>query len=312
MRKLLTMLALAAMVVLAGACGSSENGGSPAKNPSEKGTPGKAERPTPVETVQVAYKETAAESTAKTSFEITMTGPPANPEASGQSDPVTMTGQGVMDFSGAASSMTVEMLGMGGLEMRQIGDTAYVKMPEDLVAQMPGAKPWMEMDLDAVSRQQDGANLGQMQSGVAQDPTGQLEYLRDVSDSVEKVGVEEVRGIRTTRYEAVVDLEKGVAGQDAEAREAHDQMVEKLVASKFPVEVWLDDKNRVRRYALDATVPVPEGAASPSASGEDAKMRTRMVAEYYDFGTPVDVQAPPQNQTMDGSKLLAGEQPVAR
>ena len=33
-----------------------------------------------------------------------------------------------------------------------------------------------------------------------------------------------------------------------------------------------------------------------------------MVAEYYDFGTPVDVQAPPQDQTMDGSKLLAGGQ----
>ena len=87
MRKLLTVLALAAMVVLAGACGSSENGGSPAKNPPEKGTPEKAERPTPVETVQVAYKETAAESTAKTSFEITTTGPPVNPETSGPSAP---------------------------------------------------------------------------------------------------------------------------------------------------------------------------------------------------------------------------------
>ena len=208
--------------------------------------------------------------------------------------------------------MTVEMLGMGGFEMRQIGDTVYMKMPEDLVAQMPGAKPWMEMDLDAASRQHDGVNLDQMQSGVAQDPTGQLEYLRDVSDSVEKVGVEEVRGVRTTRYEAVVDLEKEVAGQDAGAREAHDQMVEKLGASKFPVEVWLDDENRVRRYALDVSVPMPENAASPDASQGDDKMRTRMVAEYYDFGTPVDVQAPPQDQTMDGSKLLAGEQPVAR
>ncbi len=41
-------------------------------------------------------------------------------------------------------------------------------------------------------------------------------------------------------------------------------------------------------------------------------MRTQTVAEYYDFGVPVDVQAPSQDQTMDGSKLLAGGQPAAQ
>lgn len=41
-------------------------------------------------------------------------------------------------------------------------------------------------------------------------------------------------------------------------------------------------------------------------------MRTQMVAEYYDFGTPVDVQAPPPDQTMDGSTLFSGQQPVVQ
>jgi hypothetical protein len=120
--------------------------------------------------------------------------------------------------------------------------------------------------------------------------------------------VEEVRGVRTTRYEAVVDLEGEVAGQDAGAREARDEMVEKLGASKFPVEVWLDDKNRVRRCAMDVTVPVPENAPEMPGGG---KMQTGIVAEYYDFGVPVDVQAPPPGQTTDGSKLLSGQQPGA-
>ena len=113
MRKLLVVLAIMAMVVFAGACGASENGGSSAKNPAEKGAPAKAERPTPVETVQVAYRETAAESTARTSFEVTA-GQLAGPEASGRTDPATMTGQGVVDFSGVASSMTVSMTGNPG------------------------------------------------------------------------------------------------------------------------------------------------------------------------------------------------------
>lgn len=121
--------------------------------------------------------------------------------------------------------------------------------------------------------------------------------------------MEEVRDVQTTRYEAVVDLERGDTGQDAEAWEAHDEMVEKLGASKFPVEVWLDDKNRVRRYAMDVTVPVPEDAPEMPEGG---KMQTSIVAEYYDFGTPVDVQAPPPDQTTEGSRLLSGQRPAAQ
>jgi hypothetical protein len=84
-------------------------------------------------------------------------------------------------------------------------------------------------------------------------------------------------------------------------------VVEKFGASKFPVEVWLDDKNRVRRCAMD--VPVPENAPEMPEGGE---MQTSIVAEYYDFGTPVDVRAPLPGQTTDGSKLLSGQQPAAQ
>ncbi len=79
-RKLLIMMALTAVVVLVGACDSPETGGSPTKkNPSQNGTPAKAEGPTPLETVQVAYRETAAERTARISYEATTTGPSVGP-----------------------------------------------------------------------------------------------------------------------------------------------------------------------------------------------------------------------------------------
>lgn len=313
-RKLLILSALAAMVVLAGACGTSESGGSPAKDLEEKRLPAQAERPTAVETVQVAYKDTAAARTARTYFEATTTAPAADPQSTARAKPMTFTmrGQGVIDFSGAASSMTMEMPGMGGFEMRQVENKIYMKVPEEFAAQMSGAKPWVEMDLDAVSRQQGSVNLGQMQPGVAQDPTGQLEYLRGVSESVEKVGKEQVRGTQTTRYRATIDLKKAAAQDDPETREAYDETIEMLGASKLPVEVWLDEQNRIRRLAMNSTVPAPESAASPNASRGDATMRTQTVAEYYDFGVPVDVQAPPSDETMDGSRLLSAQQPAAR
>ncbi len=283
MRKLLVLLALTAMVVLVGACGSSEDGSSSAKSPEEKGPPTRAEEPTVVETVQVAYKDTAAEGTARTSFEATTTAPAPDPQSTARPEPMTFTmrGQGLVDFSGAASSMTMEMPGMGGFEMRQVENTIYMKVPEESAAQMSGAKPWMEMDLDAVSEQQGGVSLGQTQSGVAQDPTGQLEYLRGVSESVEKVGEEQVRGTQTTRYMATIDLKKAAAQEGQEEREAYDETIEMLGASKLPVGVWLDDQNRIRRFAMNLTVPAPENAASPNASREDATMRTQTVPGFY-------------------------------
>lgn len=313
MRKLLVLLALTAMAVLAGACDPPEDGASRTeKNPSENGTPARAEGPTPVETVQVAYRETAAEGTARISYEATTTGPTVDPESSAgdSSGAMTVKGGGVTDFSGAASSLTIGTPGMGDLEMRQVGETVYVKLPDEFVAQTSGSKPWVRVDLDALYGQQYGG--APVQGGASGDPTRQLEYLRGVSDSVEKIGEERVRGVPTTHYEATVDLNREVAGQDAGVKEANQELVKRLGTSKLPVEVWVDEENRVRRYALDVSVPMPESAASQGASQGDDRLRTRMVIEYYDFGTPVDVQAPPRDQTTDGSKLLAGEQPVAR
>ena len=70
-----------------------------------------------------------------------------------------------------------------------------------------------------------------------------------------------------------------------------------------------DEKNRVRRYALDVSVPMSEGATSQDVSQEDDELSTQMVIEYYDFGAPIDVQAPPE-QTTDGSEPFAGQQPA--
>ena len=223
---------------------------------------------------------------------------------------MTMMGNGVTDFSGAASSLTMGMPGTGNLVMRQVGKTAYVKMPDELAAQMSDAKPWMRVDLDAVYGRQYGG--GPTRGVASPDPTRQFEYLRGVSDSVEKVGEERVRDVPTTRYRAVTDLREEAAGQDVEVRQANEELVKRLGTSKLPVEVWIDEKNRIRRYALDVSVPMSEGATSQDASREEDELRTQMVIEYYDFGTPVDVQAPPSDQTMDGSELFAGQQPAAQ
>ena len=138
------------------------------------------------------------------------------------------------------------MSGAGNLEMRQVGRTVYVKMPDELAAQMPDTKPWVRVDLDAVYGRQYGG--GPTQGVASSDPTRQFEYLRGASESVEKVGEERVRGVPTTRYGAVTDLREGAAGQDAQVRQANEELVKRLGTSKLPVEVWM-----TRRTASAAT-----------------------------------------------------------
>lgn len=320
-RRLLILLAVAALAAVAAACGSSEQGSSGQNEPAKAGGAGTGagseapadaatEGPTAIETVRVAYRETSAEQTAKTSFEVT-TGPEIDPENSGQPAPtsMTMTGQGVVDFSGARSALNLRMPGMGTMEVRQVENVSYTKMPEEFLAQMPGAKPWVKVDMGAMAGRQYGAGLGQMQGGPAPDPTAQLEYLRGVSDSVEKVGTEKVRGVPTTRYEATIDMEKALAEQGG-TQKAYDELVRQTGIEELPVQTWLDDQNRVRRFAMDMTMTPPENPDSSGMPG-GGKMRMSMVAEYYDFGTPVNVQAPSPNQTMDARKLMPARQTPA-
>lgn len=318
-KKLWVLMVVAVLAATTGACGPPEDGDASARKPdaANAGTEAgaraaasvaKPEKPTAVETVRLAYKETAAERTARTAFEVTTTGPLADP-AGGQAASTTVSGEGVVDLSGAASSLTVGMAGIGDLQMRQVGNAAYVKLPGEFATQVPGAKPWMRVDLAAIYEQQYGTSPGRMQGGTTQDPARQLEYLRGVSSSVEKVGEEEIRGVRTTHYRAVVDLAREAARQGPEAQRAYEDLEKQLGTSKLPVEVWLDDQQRVRRFATDLTTPVPENPDAPDTP-ENAQMRTRMTVDYYDFGTAVDVQAPPPSQTMDGSRLMSAQAPA--
>ena len=93
------------------------------------------------------------------------------------------------------------------------------------------------------------------------DPSRSIAYLRSVSTEVAPNGTEKVRGDRTTRHRATVDLGR------AEGPPGY----------LFPLEASVDDAGRTRRLRY-----------SPLGSPE-----TMVVWELYDFGIPVDITPPP-------------------
>jgi hypothetical protein len=109
-------------------------------------------------------------------------------------------------------------------------------------------------------------------SGMA--PDRLLKDLIKASKKVDKVGSEEIRGVTTTHYRAHLDRSK--LGSDA-----NDNVPE-------AVDAWIDEQGLPRR------VRVPYG---------DGNDELAAVVDLFDFGVPVDVQAPPASEIVSEDRF---------
>ena len=101
----------------------------------------------------------------------------------------------------------------------------------------------------------------------AASPDQVMSLLTKLSTKVEKVGVEQVRDVSTTRYRAHLDPKK--LGDE-----------EPMVDGDVVADAWVDGHGLVRRLR------VPLGSKDEPVS----------VLEFFDFGTDVDVHVPPASE----------------
>ena len=158
------------------------------------------------------------------------------------------------------------------------------------------------------NRGQDGLGAGGAPGSSAahracrSDPTRSLAFLNAADGEVERVGEEQVRDTATTHYRFTVDVERAAGAVDEEqAAFLRAELLDRGV-TRLPAEVWLDDEGRLRRllYRLELAQPVLGGSATDTGTVETT-------VEYFDFGVPVDVQAPPADEVTDFSALLEAE-----
>lgn len=211
-------------------------------------------------------------------------------EVAGQS--VDMSGTGAFDNAKKQGQMSYTMTLAGqDIDMDMVFDwpVFYMRFPPAL-GPLPGGKSWVEMDFEKVGQEQ-GIDLGQLMQAGQSDPSQGLDYLRGVSD-VQAVGDEDIRGVPTTHYTGVVDLQ-ALGGKDPELKKQLDQLVERSGIESVPVEVWVDDEGFVRR--MKQTL---EG------NGSGLQMNMTMTTDLYDFGTDVSVEKPPADQVVDVAQLM--------
>lgn len=274
MRRLLAVAALLPALTLS-ACGS---GAGKTVTESRK----------PLDIVRLAGESTTEAGTAKLAMAVDGAG-------------VTMTGEGVTSLEETKAAITMKMAAGGqtiDMEMVMLDQMLYIKMPAGM---NPTGKPWVSLDLDALSKQA-GFDIAQLQQLKSADPTSTLAYFKGVSDDVKEVGEEDVRGEKTTKYTATFDIAKAIENvEDADGKKALQDATSKLGVNEIPATIWIDGDGRMRKMVQTFDLSKIEDAQG--ATGE-----MTMTFELYDFGTDLDVKAPPADQVGDGAALFGGGQ----
>lgn len=225
--------------------------------------------------------------TARTAYTMTMSGLP-------QVGELHATGRGVVDFRNRSTQLAFHMsYPQAGMTMdiseRMIGTVTYMHSP--LLA--GAGKPWIKLDLQRFAKTQ-GLDLNAAMSASSGDPAQMLTYLNAASDSIDRVGAQDVRGVATTHYHVVLDLFKVAAAAPADQRAAvrrtFAREAQLLGSHTMPIDVWIDSSGLVRRERLAIPLKAPSIPAGASMA---------MTIDLFDFGLPVHVKAPPAGAVMD-------------
>jgi hypothetical protein len=157
---------------------------------------------------------------------------------------------------------------------------------------LTGGKPWVELNL---ARAVGAGGLSSMPA--ATDPSQFVDYLRAVSSSTTKVGTETVRGVQTTHYRAIVDLNRYPKLVAPAQRQAVAASLKNLKAAlgghTMPLDVWIDESHLVRRIGLHF---------GECVSG--ARFQFQLSADLFDYGTQPRPTIPSPSQTYDLTPLV--------
>jgi hypothetical protein len=266
----------------------------PSVTPAVTGSPGSAADD---QAVAAAFTRTTSPGTAR----ITTT----TEVGAGQQN-VPLTATGVISFANAAADLTETLPGgQGSGETRFVNSMLYTRLPGSLASRLSNGKPWISLDVGKLSQQGDGS-LQQLMTDSPSDPSTVLGFLRGAGTQVNTIGPDTVDGAKTTHYQVVLDLDKAAQGQSAQTQQATQALEQELGTHSLPAQIWLDDQGRMRKFTVDETLTGTMPGGASSAAKPTGPIHFQFTAVLSDFGVPVNVTAPPADQTTDLTSKLDG------
>ncbi|WP_027942943.1 hypothetical protein [Amycolatopsis taiwanensis] len=227
------------------------------------------------ELVRVASAKTDQAKTAKFTITETIGG-----------TPITTHGEGRYDGPNTAIKTTMSVVGME-METRIVDQAVYVKFPAEMGRAMTAGKPWGRFSAGNPIAKVMGATAGTAEQN---DPTRILDQVQQAG-TITKSEKTTLDGQPVTHYWVDIDFAKALEtfatgfGLPADGMQglADAQVV-------IPMELWLNQDSLPVQITEDLTAITNESGLA------EAGMPVNIMVKYSDWGTPVDVQAPPADQ----------------
>jgi hypothetical protein len=235
-----------------------------------------------------ATKTTAT--TSRVSLNEQVSGVSSTGSETGSQQGLSASATGAFDYAhrrGILHLSAPGSMGMAPTEILFVFPHLYLKLPAGAPASVSGGKPWLGLNVNAMAAQQ-GAASGGFMPGPGTDPSEELQTLFGASGRVSNLGSETIRGVSTTHYRVVVDMKQAASRLPAAERTAFLAQVRALGTPSIPADVWVDSEHLVRQMRLTIQ--------PPSAGGSAGQARVTVTMQFFDFGTPVHVVAPPVSQ----------------
>jgi hypothetical protein len=234
----------------------------------------------PLNAIAQAAEKTRHEPGGRAAVRIVATGP--------GSKPIPMWGRVTYDGEGRGEALlTARPTGSEeSFQINMVSDGTTIYMSSPRFGSLPDDAKWMKLDFEFAQGPESPVPANP-------DATGQLELLEAVSDDVEKLGREKIRGMETTHYRGTIT----VAAQADRLREVGaEELAERSEKEGAPtaVDAWVDDRGLMRRMKIVQTAPQVEG-------GGTTTMDMRM--DFYDFGLEPQIEVPDSDEVFDATSL---------
>ena len=178
----------------------------------------------------------------------------------------SMRESGAVDYANGRGELVIKGNSDSGpvAKARLVGHDAY------LGVEVAGSMRWMKESVD------DSPGTQRFLPGPGgTQPDRLLKALIDSSKSVDKLDGEQIRGVATTHYRAHLDKAKVASWNGIKTGDPGD------------VDVWIDGQGLPRR------IRIPYGGSDDTSA----------VVDLFDFGVPVDVEAPPAGDIVSSDEF---------
>lgn len=183
---------------------------------------------------------------------------------------------------------------LGEMEVRQIGETAYIKFP--LFAMMFGAETeWVSMSAE------DGEAF-QSDFQTMPTPDEMFGAYDGAAGTLEVLETGDVNGAQATHYRLTLDGAAYLAGLSAEER-AEVEAEGTIPNGSFPVDLWVTDEGHMVRMMVEIDGTMVDSSAM--APGESFDSMT-MTFDVFDIDSGVTIEAPPAADVTPVDDLASG------